>query len=426
MKRTATTLSRSTRCMPTATAMGLAVCAMAPAAHAETPTAGKAALLYMLTDKDAEHGEKLAKCDRLTIDEYKKRGVRVFEHTRADLAKWLDADGKDYAKATEGFQQVAFARTLGAGAVGGLGAWNFTEDDADQTPDGPKPGAYFHAWGMTLGGIYQNNMFDLDHGDRVQAIPLQLAPGSDDPWAIDTGVTPQACSGADTMEPTSGSRPFLGVAMDGNRVTSVTKNSPAKKAGLQTDDVFVSIDGKPIENLAALAGVLTDKNVGDAIELVYRRNDKEATTSITLADRAMVAALNSPVGKPLPDLIGKDVHGREIRLRDLRGKVVLLDFWATWCPPCVESAPVLQLLWERAKGGDFVWVGASVDDDEKAWKNFVKHNHLGGIQLLSPEWAQAMGVDGYPTVLLVDRNGMVQCNVHGEQIAQAAMAMLTK
>ena len=126
----------------------------------------------------------------------------------------------------------------------------------------------------------------------------------------------------------------------------------------------------------------------------------------------------------MPDLIGKDVHGKEIRLRDLRGKVVLLDFWATWCSPCVESAPLLQLLWERAKREDFVWVGVSVDEDKKAWKNFVKHNHLGGIQLLSSGWAEAMGVDGYPTILLVDRNGMVQCNVHGEQIAQAALAML--
>ena len=429
MKRTATTLSRFTRCLQTAAAIALAVSAFAATAQAESPAAGKASLLYMLTDTDAKHSERLAKCDRLTIDEYKKHGVRVVEHTKADLAKWIEGDGKEHAKATEGFQQVAFARTLGVDAVGGLGAWNFTEEDAEGMPVGPKPGVFFHAWGMTLGGIYQNNMFDLDNGDKVQAIPLKLSPGSDDPWAITTGVTPQACSAADAMEPMepmSSGRPFLGVGMDGNRVTNVSKNSPAKKAGLRTDDVFVSVDGKPIEDLMALVGILGDKKVGDTIELTYRREGNESTTEITLADRAAVAAINSPVGKPLPDLIGKDIHGKEIRLRDLRGKVVLLDFWATWCSPCVESAPMLQLLWERAKGDDFVWVGASVDDDEKAWKNFVKHNHLGGIQLLSPEWAEAMGVDGYPTVLLVDRSGMVQCNVHGEQIAQAALAMLKK
>ncbi len=424
MTHTANTLSRSTRWLPTAALIGLSVCALAVSASAESPAAGKASLLYMLTDTDAQHAEKLTKCDRLTIDEYKKHGVRVIEHTKADLAKWLEGDGKEHAKATEGFQQVAFAKALGVDAVGGLGAWNFTEEDAEGMPDGPKPGAYFHAWGMTLGGIYQSNMFDLDHGDKVQAIPLKLSPGSDDPWAIGTGVTPQACSAADAMEPMSSGRPFLGVSMDDNRVTGVTKNSPAKKAGVQADDVFASIDGKPIEDLAALAGVLGEKKVGDTIELIYRREGNEATTKITLADRAAVASINSPVGKPLPDLIGKDVHGKEIRLRDLRGKVVLLDFWATWCSPCVESAPLLQLLWERAKSEDFVWVGVSVDEDKKAWKNFVNHNHLGGIQLLSSKWAEAMGVDGYPTVLLIDRNGMVQCNVHGGQIAQAALAML--
>jgi thiol-disulfide isomerase/thioredoxin len=138
------------------------------------------------------------------------------------------------------------------------------------------------------------------------------------------------------------------------------------------------------------------------------------------------AKKNSGVGRVAADFRTRLVDGEEFSLSSLRGRVVLLDFWATWCSPCVESAPVLQLLWERAKGDDFIWVGASVDDDEQAWRNFVKHNRLGGTQLLSPEWAETMGVDGFPTVLLVDRDGMVQCSVHGERIAQAALAMLKK
>ena len=167
MKHAVKTLSRYARLLRTAAVVGLSICALSVSAAAQPPAASKASLLYMLTDTDAKYAEKLTKCDRLTIDEYKKHGVRVIEHTKADLAKWLEGDGKEHAKATEGFQQVAFARALGADAVGGLGAWNFTEEDAGGMPDGPKPGAYFHAWGMTLGGIYQSNMFNLDHGDKV-------------------------------------------------------------------------------------------------------------------------------------------------------------------------------------------------------------------------------------------------------------------
>lgn len=394
--------------------------------HAAPPGHHGATLLYMLTAKNADYADKLTQCDRRTIAQYKKRGVRVIEKTSDDLTAWVEHDGKDYAKATPGFQQVAFARALGADAIGGLDAWNLTKEEVAGMPDAPKPGVYFHPWGMSLGGIYRSNVFTLDYGDKIQAIPLSLAPTADDPWAIATSVTATACSEGDAGAVVMSGRPFLGIGMEDARVTTVVKNSPAAGAGLKTDDELRSVDGQTVKSQGDLANALRDKKVGDTVEIGYGRDGKESTVKLTLADRAAVEALNSLVGKPLPDPVGKDIHGKEVRLRDLRGKIVVLDFWATWCPPCVEGSPIMQLLWEHAKKHhkDFVWLGVSVDEDTQAWKNFVKDNHLGGTQIISPEWAQSMQIGSFPTVLLVDRNGVVRCDLEDATIAPATMAML--
>jgi len=410
----------------TAMLVAVVVVAGGAPAHAAAPKHRGTTLLYMLTAKDADYADKLAQCDRLTIDQYKKRGVRVIEKTPDDLAAWVEHHGKDYAKATLGFQQVAFARALGADAIGGLIAWNLTKEDGAGQPGGIEPGVYFHSWGMTLGGIYRNNVFELNNGDKVQAIPLRLAAHADDPWTIATSVTSAACSAGDDGPRTPGGRPFIGIGLAESRITSVSKNSPAEKAGLKKGDELKSIDGRLADSVNALVDILKDKKVGDVLDVVYVRGGKKANTKLTLADRAAVEALNSLVGKPLPDPVGKDIHGKEVRLHDLRGKIVVLDFWATWCPPCVEGSPIMQLLWEHAKKHhkDFVWLGVSVDEDEQAWKNFVKDNHLGGTQIISPEWAQSMQIGSFPTVLLVDRSGVVRCDLDDATIAPATMAML--
>jgi len=398
-------------------------------ARAEEPRAQAATLLYLLSSKDADHADKLGRCDRLTIDEYKKRGVRVIAKTADAVAAWVKGKGRNYAKATTGFQQVAYARSLGADAVGGLGAWAFSDEEATHLPGSPEAGVYFHGWGFAIEGIYRNNVFTMQYGEKVQPIPLGLSASSDDPWSIATKVRPNPCSPGATHSRAVSDRPFLGVGLDEKtRVTTVTKNSPAAAAGLRVGDILRSIDGRPIDARRALVDILSARDVGDTIEVVYTRDGTDADTKVSLLDRATVEAINSPVGKPLPDLVARDVRGKEVRLRDFRGSVVLLDVWATWCPPCVEGSPVLQLLFEHAKDkhDDFVWLGVSVDEDERAWKDFIEHNHLGGTQVRGPEWAKTLSVNGFPTLLLVDRSGVVRCELHDANIASATMTLLER
>jgi hypothetical protein len=89
-----------------------------------------------------------------------------------------------------------------------------------------------------------------------------------------------------------------------------------------------------------------------------------------------------------------------------------------------EEMPPMQLTWENLNDKGLVWVGVSADQDESVWRDFVKDNRLGGIQLRDESWGNALGVGGYPTVFLVDRYSVVSCRVRGGSIAQAAAAML--
>ena len=74
------------------------------------------------------------------------------------------------------------------------------------------------------------------------------------------------------------------------------------------------------------------------------------------------------VGKPAPEIVGKGVDGKPIRLSDYRGKVVVLSFWATWCSPCMSMVPHEQELVERMKGKPFVFLGISGDEDRERLK----------------------------------------------------------
>ena len=68
------------------------------------------------------------------------------------------------------------------------------------------------------------------------------------------------------------------------------------------------------------------------------------------------------IGKPAPEIEGKDIDGKAVRLADLKGKVVLVDFWATWCPPCVASFPTFRQLSREYKDRGFVILGVNLDD----------------------------------------------------------------
>lgn len=114
------------------------------------------------------------------------------------------------------------------------------------------------------------------------------------------------------------------------------------------------------------------------------------------------------VDRPAPQFSVQD-SGRTVALKDLRGKVVVLNFWATWCPPCVEEVPSLVAMQARMK--DKVTVFAvSVDEDEEAYRQFLIEHKVDLLTVRDPSKKSALmyGTVKYPESYVIDSNGIVR------------------
>ncbi len=118
--------------------------------------------------------------------------------------------------------------------------------------------------------------------------------------------------------------------------------------------------------------------------------------------------------KPTREKLAEDfllplTDGRSFRLAEQRGKVVLVNFWATWCPPCREEMPAMQRLWEHQKDQGFVLVAVSVDVDPKLVKPYLAQHKLSFPVALDSKMqlANAYGVRALPSSFIVDPQGHV-------------------
>ncbi|TVQ08910.1 MAG: AhpC/TSA family protein [Bacteroidetes bacterium] len=120
-------------------------------------------------------------------------------------------------------------------------------------------------------------------------------------------------------------------------------------------------------------------------------------------------------GVVAPEIALTDINGNEVALSDFRGKVVYLDFWASWCGPCMREVPYAKELKQRFEGEeDLVFLYVSVDDDEQAWRRTVEQQQIQGVHLnvkgMRHEVAQSYNVQGVPSFFLIDRDGVIHNN----------------
>ncbi|WP_018616499.1 TlpA family protein disulfide reductase [Segetibacter koreensis] len=120
-----------------------------------------------------------------------------------------------------------------------------------------------------------------------------------------------------------------------------------------------------------------------------------------------------PIGSKAPDISLPDANGQVIKLSSLQGKVVLLDFWASWCGPCRRSNGHTLAVYNQYKDKGFEVYGVSIDENKRAWENAVKQDKINWLQVIDTkagygnELTQTWNLQYIPSTFLIDKQGKI-------------------
>jgi peroxiredoxin len=148
--------------------------------------------------------------------------------------------------------------------------------------------------------------------------------------------------------------------------------------------------------------------------------------------RRMVTGAGIVVGKPAPDFTLTDTAGVVRRLADYRGKVLLVDFWATWCPPCVREMPNVKAGYDAYHARGFELIGVTLDEEREPFDRFVEAKALPWPQAFEGKgWGgdlvRVFGVTRVPASFLIGPDGnLIAKDLRGEELDQALAQALAK
>lgn len=154
---------------------------------------------------------------------------------------------------------------------------------------------------------------------------------------------------------------------------------------------------------------------------------------------ATVSQTGLAVGNTAPDLKYTSPDGQEISLSSLKGKLVLIDFWASWCPPCRAENPNLVATYQKYKdknftaGKGFTIYSVSLDKAKASWVNAIKSDkldwpyHVSDLKYWNSEAASIYKVESIPASFLIDANGKILAkNLRGAQLGAKLESLLKK
>ena len=190
------------------------------------------------------------------------------------------------------------------------------------------------------------------------------------------------------------------------------KSDDAAMVALMKARLYIEVFDNTPKGLAILRQVKTDfpaTKIAQGVDGIIAEIEKQAALEGLLA-----------VGKPFPAFAEKDLDGKPLALANFKGRVVLVDFWATWCGPCVAELPNVQAAYTKYHAKGFEIIGISLDQDRDKLTAFLKEKDIPWAQYFDglgwqSKLGQQFGINSIPATFLLDRDGIIIArNLRGE------------
>lgn len=190
--------------------------------------------------------------------------------------------------------------------------------------------------------------------------------------------------------------------------------------------LYMEVLDQPEKALATFKQIKTDFPTTK----IAGRVDEVVANLQGMIERKQAADKLAP-GSDFPDFHENDVNGKPLSISQFKGKVVLVDFWATWCPPCVKEVPTIQAAYDKFHGQGFEIVGISLDEEKSSLVKFTAEKKMPWPEFFDgKKWENKLavkyGIDATPTGYLLDRNGKIIRKLSGDEDLNTEIAQALK